>query len=29
MAAWLEPRLAGWPLLRALGDHFWLELERR
>jgi hypothetical protein len=29
MAARLEPRLAGWPLLRALGDHVWLELERR
>lgn len=27
-ASRLEPRLAGLPLLRALGDHFWLELER-
>lgn len=28
VAASLEVLLADWPLLRALGDHFWLELER-
>ncbi len=27
-AALLESQLAAWPVLRALGDHFWLELER-
>ncbi|HWE62839.1 MAG TPA: SAM-dependent methyltransferase, partial [Chloroflexota bacterium] len=29
LAARLDRQVASWPLLRALGDHFYIELERR
>jgi hypothetical protein len=28
LAGDLDERLATWPVLRALGDHFYMELER-
>jgi hypothetical protein len=28
LAGYLEERLAPWPVVRALGDHFYMELER-